>query len=424
MQKIKRNKNIYMGRHKRKNPIKAILIILVAALLVFIGWSVAEPVMKYIKGEIKPITSSVSSKSSSGASSLSSSSASSGASSQNSTASQTGTALRGIFLPGTVLSNTASLSAAVSGAKDAGLNLVVVDLKGEDGKLNYDSTVAKAVSSSLCIPNAPDGSVAASAITSAGLTPAARICCFLDPAGSAAMRDAAVLYSGDHTSRYRDNNGNFWLNPYFQKAQQYIISLATEAVSLGYKTIILDDVEFTSSGNTDKYAWFGTSAVSKEDELRAFVAAVTSKVNAAGGKVVVRFPATSAMGGAIAHSGQDQNMYAMSSDMVAPDFLPSGLDKASVKIGSKTILSPDLTPSDTVSALAQYAATQITSGSSSNVLPFVQAFTDTALGKGYYKNYTTSDINAEIAAVKAAGFSNFILYNPKGTYDFSGLSVK
>lgn len=409
--KIKRNRDIYNYRHRPRKIMKSVFWVLCAVVIIFVGWSVAQPVMKFIKGEIKPRPDTTSKTSVvSGSVKSNPSKATVGS----------GSALRGIYLPKSFLSDTASLASTAQNAKNAGINLAVVDLKSESGMLNYTSKLPDAVSGGLFASGAPDAAAAATAIKNAGLTPAARVCCFLDASTSSIIREAAVLYAPNHSSRWRDNSGNFWLNPYSDRAQQYLIDVSKEAVSLGYKVIILDDVLFPSTGSSN--AWYGNSSVPRDQQLRNFIANATKQIGAAGGKVIVRFNAPAAIGQASALTGQAQNMYALPSDYVSPDFLPSFLSRSAVQIGTKTILSPDLTPSGTVSAMAQFAATKATGSNLDKVAPFVQAFTNTSLGTGYYKNYTAADVGAEIAAMKSAGIASYILYNPQGLYDYSGIA--
>ena len=143
-------------------------------------------------------------------------------------------------------------------------------------------------------------------------------------------------------------------------------------------------------------------------------------MHAAGGTLSVVTSGQQAVGQAQANVGQTQSIFAYAADAVSPNLSPALLG-TSIKIGSTTVANPDLTPGKTVAAAAQYLKAQ-SSNKTSTVVPFIQDYTDTALGTGSYKNYTPSDVKAEIAVVKAAGTRGYILYNPQGSYDFSGLS--
>jgi hypothetical protein len=306
-------------------------------------------------------------------------------------------------------------------AKQAGLNLAVVELKGEDGLIDYASKISEAQGDGkvMIAPNAPDAAAAAQELIKNGLTPAAEISCFKDPIAPISMPSASVLYSGNHTDRWLDNSGNRWLNPYSTAAQQYIINLAVEAVGLGYKQIYLNNVEFPTY---DSKAWYGDGLPSKEDALKSFVAEATKKIEAAGGTVSVIMPGGASVGQGDPQTGQDQSIYGFAADYLSPNLCPS-LMGSGLTIGGASIPKPDLTPGDTVTAAAGYLKSQAGAKLSVTV-PFIQAFTNTGLGDGNYKQYTSADINAEIAALKNAGITNFVLYAPDGSYDLSGISAK
>jgi hypothetical protein len=417
MRKIKRSRNIYRTRRQSdNNPLKTILIIVFSVVLLFVGFSIAGPIMKFFSGQLKAPTTS------SAASNITSAG---GNSSKPVVSSNTkSSSIHGIFLPKNYIGDLNVLDNAIIGAKKADINLAILDLKSEDGILNYSSKIDLAVKNKLVAANAPDSTLATAKLKAAGITAAARICCFKDPATPVSLRDMAVLYAPNHSSRWIDAFNQSWLNPYSDNAQQYIIDIAKEAVSNGFKYIILDDVEFPSSGNPAKYAWFSDSNIPKEEQLRIFVANATKQINAVGGKVIIHMPGMASIGQANALTGQDQNLFGFSADYFSPDLSPSEFGAQAVQIAGKTIISPDLTPAATVAATAQYISTLADKTKLNNTIPFIQAYTNTSLGNGFYKNYISDDINAEAAALKTNGYANFILFNPSGNYDYAGLKLK
>lgn len=423
MGKVKRYryKSIY-STHRRQRPHgsgiwKTVLLIIGAAVLLFVGWSVAKPVEQFFAGTLKPARS-VSSAVTAAASSKKASASSAAKTSE------TAGALRGIYLPKADLTDLAALATTAGTAKSAGINFAVIDLKAEDGKINYDSKQAEAVAAGLTTPGV-DASKAAAALKADGITPCARICAFLDPAAAASdnMRAAAVKYALSHDSRWYDASHNFWLNPYSDQARQYIIDIAKEAVAAGYKDIMLDGLEFPTTGSPDKLAWFSDSTESKEQVLRDFVKEAKQQIAAVGGKVIVRVPGASLVGSVSALSGQDQNVFGYGADWMSPDLCPYAFG-ASLQAGATAVQNPDTTPGKTVTALAQFLATQGSRAQVSTAVPYIQAFTNSSAGGGLFKTYTADDINQEISALHAVGIDSFILYNPAGTYDFSGVKVK
>jgi hypothetical protein len=390
---------------------------IIAAALVFFGYSITDAISKIQSGKF---TSSVSTSSSSSRSSDKTSSKSGSSSGTSSKTSSAAAAIHGVFLPKSYLSDTAALNSFITQAKAAGINLAVIDLKAEDGIVNYSSKLSIIQGTAIIAKNAPDASVAARALSAAGITPAARICAFQDPTAPNILRGYGVMYAGNHSYNWLDANNTMWLNPYSPNAQQYIISLATEAVSLGYKQIFVDSLTFPTSGSPDTSGFYGTNLPTKEQCISAFTAALKAQVDAAGGKLSVIMPGNAAVGKSTPNIGQSQDIFKLSGDYISPNLCPSFFNPAGIQVGTATIIKPDLTPGNTVNTIAQYLKGQ--DGSSLSIaLPILQAYTNTSIGAGNYKQYSSDDIKAEISALSSAGISNYMLYRPDGNYDFSAL---
>lgn len=394
------------GTRRRRHPVAVILGLAAAAALFFVGYSIQQPLLALLHGHYAP---SAASSVTSHASKPAASSASSAASSASSSVTTTDTAVRGLYLPANALSGGDALTQAIATMKSAGLNTAIVNLKGEDGVVNYASKISEVQGTSIVASGAPDGAAAAQTLTQSGITPAAKISCFKDPVGADAMRDAAVKYSLNHSMTWLDPT-NRWLNPYSDKAQQYIIDLATEAVSLGYKQIYLDNLEFPTG---DSKAYYGDNLPSKEDCLKAFVAKASQAVEAAGGKLSVIMPGDSAVGQGSAQKGQDQNLYGFTADYYSPNLCPSLFSKG-LTVGTTAV--SDSNPAATVTAAAQ-AVAQLSAAKVSNTVPLIQAYAGS-------RAYTADDINAQISALSAVGIRSYILYAPSGSYSLTGVKAQ
>lgn len=407
-------RSIYSSNYRRRgaSPFKVIAAIIIIAALVFLGYSIGEPFVNWINGRLKlpvPSSSSAAAKTSSGAAAKKASSKPAAVSVK----------VRGVYLPKNYLSDTSALNSFITKAKAAGINLAVIDLKAEDGIVNYSTSVSQAKGTDIVASDAPDAGAAAKALAAAGITPAARICAFNDPVAPSVIRGSGVMYKGNHSYNWLDPQNKRWLNPNSPLAQQYIESLCTEAVSLGYKEIFIDSLTFPTSGNSDSTGYFG-DMTSKESVLQNFVTELKGKIDATGAKLSVVSPGTQAIGAPLANIGQSQSVFALGGDFEAPNLCPSLFDKDGITVGSATLTKPDLTPGNTVSAVAQYLKTQ-GGDKVSTLVPFIQDFTNSELGDGDYKQYTASDVKSEISALQNAGISSYVLYNPQGTYDFDAV---
>lgn len=412
-----RYRSLFTSRRRRRGATigKVIAGIVVLGAVVFLGYSIADPLMALLSGKLTQNTSSAQSSSQAGSSAPSSSGAPS-----SSTPAESSSAIRGVYLPKKYLSDTNALNDFIAQAKDAGINLAVIDLKGEDGVVNYKTSIEEVQDTEIAAENAPDAAAAAKALSAAGITPAARICAFKDPLAPSVMRGSGVMYAGDHTLNWLDPTNSRWLNPYSQIAQQYIEDLAAEAVSLGYEQVFVDYLTFPTVGNPDKSGYYGENMPSKELVIADFVDKLHQRVNAAGGKLTVMTTGAAAIGQPAENCGQTADIFSLPCDYISPNLCPSLLNKNGVTIGSSQISKPDLTPGDTVRAIAQYLKDN-NGDKVSTALPFIQAYTNTALGSGNYKEYTSEDIKAQIQALQGAGINGYVLYNPDADYDFSAL---
>lgn len=408
----KRYRSIYTSRRRRTGGAFkwAVGLVLLAAVF-FVGYSILPVLDSLVKNGGGP---SVSSSSGPQSSSKPGSSSRASSSSQASSVPAVAASIRGVTLPKSCLSDSAQLNNFIAQAKAAGVNLAVIDLKAENGVVNYASKLAELQGTGIIAPGAPDASAAAKALAAAGITPAARIVAFQDPLAPSAMRGAGVMYAGDHSINWLDPSNTRWLNPYNAAARTYIEDLAAEAVSLGYKDIFVDGVTFPTSGSPDKSGYFGDNLVSKEQCLDSFTQELKARVNAAGGKLAVVTTGAAAVGQAAANLGQSQDIFSYSGDFLSPNLCPAFLPRTGLLVGSATLAAPASDPVSTVTALANYLKAQ-DSAKLGMALPFIQAYSD-----GTHA-YTAADVKAEIAALQSAGIGGYVLYNPTGTYDYSAL---
>lgn len=124
---------------------------------------------------------------------------------------------------------------------------VVVDLKGEDGRLRYVSQLefAKNIGSSASDPTLNDAIREAN--EGAGYT-IARIVCYRDDLAPY-MRSSVALRSGG--GNWRDEKGLRWMSPASAQAREYLSGVCAEAAELGFDEILLTCAAFPVEGNLD-----------------------------------------------------------------------------------------------------------------------------------------------------------------------------
>ena len=199
--------------------------------------------------------------------------------------------IKGIYIPAQALSDAQTLSATFENAVSAGFNTVLVDAKDAAGTVLYSSDNAIGKMAGVAAESTYDAKAAAEKIKSAGLTPAARLHAFRDPAAAIADRDLAVTYY-DTAIYWFDNSpelgGKPWLNPYSDEARRYIVSLAQELCDSGFEMIMLDSVQFPTGFALDKAGYGANSgSITRTQILSQFVDEMRDAVEDKGAELVL-----------------------------------------------------------------------------------------------------------------------------------------
>lgn len=160
--------------------------------------------------------------------------------------------------------------------KQAKANAVVVELKTCEGKLNYNSSVGTAVDIGACDETYENALGTIEQLKSDGFKIIAEIYCFEDPLAASMLKGASVMQA-DMTTVWLDdsaqNDGNPWLNPYSEIAQEYLLEIISECAAMNIDVIMLKSVCFPTGNRVDT-AYFSGEAESLESRnsmLHTFV---------------------------------------------------------------------------------------------------------------------------------------------------------
>ncbi len=400
---------------KKRHPFRWILLILACIVLVFVGYSVAGPVMNFFRN----ITSSEPSSSiadisseapvSSENSSLSQPSASSSsASSQSAGAQVSGT--KAVWLPVDTLTGD-GLESFIALAKKTGVNAVVVDIKLEDGTLTYASNLEAPKTAGAVADDAPDLVAALTDLKDAGIKPIARMSCFKDPIAKLAIRAGAIQYKPNPQLTWLDaskaNGGKSWLNPYSDVAAQYLIDIASEAVDMGFEQVMLESVQFPDKGGSTAYYGKGSESISREEALSTFVTKMQDALQTKGVQVILSCPGDVAAGETSSVYG-DSNPLTFGAKMAAVNCMPEELGK-DITISGETFEDPSAQVSEVVAAVAR--AAEENASSSTTLWGWVQAY-----------DMSASQVEDQVEALTGSGIESVIYYNPDGSYSEEQLS--
>lgn len=154
--------------------------------------------------------------------------------------------IKALFIENSDLGDEVRLEKTLDKAKSGGFNSVVLDFKDKDGNVLFVSSDALSGDESK---NQITQSLLEQ-IKAEGFTVIARIFCFRD--SLAPQRTGAYVYANKELSEpWFDApsalDGRVWLNPADSRAQNYLLSVISEAADFGADCIYLQSVEFPVS---------------------------------------------------------------------------------------------------------------------------------------------------------------------------------
>ena len=265
--KVKRSrKNLYKRRKSTGRKIfDGVLFVVILGALVFVGYSVASPLIKFFGGngnnssvsepawtppESLPETSDSNSQNDS-----SDSSGGSGTTKDNtSSAPSEVTSAFATVAPASALKSDAALNKFLAEAKDSGYNTAVFTLKNTTGELLYKSSL-KAVKDNTDVNK---GSLTAAQIVkackSAGITPVAAVTTLYDRKTPYLFDNAGYIITDGNWSwldAAADNGGKPWTTPYSADAVNYYADICGELAKAGFADIELENTVFPNFQSYD-----------------------------------------------------------------------------------------------------------------------------------------------------------------------------
>ena len=267
--KIKRYRRSFSGSGDRNNLLRRILLwVLILAAIFGVGWLIAKPGLDLASS----LWYSYKNRGESSSVSVPADSSSVSQSTSEPTATPTPEAtdnLSGNWAQVSISSvDTAEKATAFAEQlAQQGVRYAVLTLKDDRGYVYYNSQVSLA--SSAISSTVVDAASIAKAFQDAGVTPVAGICAFKDTLAPYADRSAAVKY-GNQDITWLDSSaelgGKPWLNPNAASAQQYIADLIAEVRDLGFKTVLIQNLQFPEGNGLD-LAGYGEMTLSRQELL-------------------------------------------------------------------------------------------------------------------------------------------------------------
>lgn len=160
--------------------------------------------------------------------------------------------------------------------EQSGGNAVVVNMKPDDGALNWVSAqeMAAAAKANSSVENVNEGIRQANADD---LYSVARVSCFRDNSITGS-KDYCIRSNSDY--RWKDFGGVYWASVTVPEVQDYMVALAVELAELGFDEILLDHCGYPQDG-TGEMGWIKRGAAYDLDNLDTVVSQFLEKLTAA-----------------------------------------------------------------------------------------------------------------------------------------------
>lgn len=327
--------------------------------------------------------------------------------------------VKGIFVTG-YSAGGSKMDSLVKMLNETELNSMVVDVKDDHGNmmmpLGSDNELIN-----QSTQNVVDPEEFMNTMEENDIYPIARIVVFKD---TKLANDRPDLSFTDENGEVWQNGGNeSFVNPFEKEVWEYNVEVAKQAAKLGFKDIQFDYVRFPEGfENRDEELTYsrGDYAESDLNNTKQRVEAVTDFVAYARQELqsydvdvsvdIFGYATTLEETPGI---GQNFSRIAENVDAISSMIYPSHWG-----VGSLGIDRPDLEPYKVVDNYMEYENDifEQLGDKAPTSRPWLQDFTASYLGSGYYKQYGAEEVQDQIRALNEHGINEFLLWNAGNVY--------
>jgi hypothetical protein len=296
------------------------------------------------------------------------------------------------------------------------LNAVVIDVKGDEGYVPYDSQVPLARETGATgRVRVRDFDEILARLKSKGLYLIARIVVFKDNV-LARHRPAWAITETGSGALWLDAEHLAWLDPFEDAAWPYAIDIASEAARKGFDEIQLDYVRFPTEGHVGaaRYRRPNTSA-SREQAVASFLERAHAALRPIGALLALDVFGYTAFNRDDTGIGQRIETIAPRVDVLCPMAYPS-----SYHLGIPGYRNSVAHPYEVVLETVRRARER-TAGTRAQVRPWIQNFRDYAFDR---RPFEAAEVRAQMKAARDAGAPGWMLWNPRNRYTVEALDPK
>lgn len=329
--------------------------------------------------------------------------------------------IKGIYLPAYVAGNDEKFSNILENIKKTSINAIVVDVKDEIGRITFNIDNDYVKSKKTIEPKIKDIDEFVRVCKENDIYLIARITSFLD--NYLTKLDSSVALHRKDGKYYRDNTGYYWLNPYNEDVQRYLLEIGKGCAKAGFDEVQYDYFRFSADSGMRNVVFTdeetnGKSKIELITELAQNIYQELIKEN-----IFVSIDVF----GAIMNSYRDQNSIGQeyvtllkNVDYLCPMLYPSHYANKTFGIDV-----PDTKPYDTIKSALETSTNTINRTFDNvahygKVRPWLQGFTANYIEE--YIVYEAKEYKEQIKAVEDAGYDEWLFWHPGGVYKWDAFS--
>lgn len=321
--------------------------------------------------------------------------------------------IHGVYFSAGKVSNQQKVEQIIERLDGTDINAVVIDVKDDTGRITFAMNNELAASIDAISNQIWDAGKMVDLFHDHGIYVIGRIVAFRDPILAVKKKEYAILKPDG--SVFQDRAGDTWLNPYNQENWKYLLSVATDAVNLGFDEIQFDYIRFSTEAKE------GTVTFGADSENRSKTEVITDFVQYAVKELHALDTSVSAdVFGTIINSeidantvGQDYVELSRYLDYICPMIYPSHYAD-----GCYGLEVPDLQPYELILGVLNDSVKKLLAideeQACAKVRPWLQDFT--AKWKKTYQKYGVDQVDEQIKGVYDSGYSQWLLWNSSGSY--------
>lgn len=295
------------------------------------------------------------------------------------------------------------------------INAYVIDIKGDYGNIYYKSDIPDVVAAKACSDF--DIHKVINKLHENNIRVIGRIVTFKDNVMTNYKPSLAIQHNGK-VFVAQDGSKAQWLDPTVRGSWEYIGNIVREAINFGFDEIQFDYIRFPETSLYTYELKNHEEGKERRDYIEGFIEYIRGIVPE--GTIlsadIFGWPliATRDSG----EIGQTVESIGWNLDYISPMVYPSHFDKKGQTINGIHFTKPDLKPYEVVynTLLVGKKRMESVEGYKLKSRPYIQGFTASYLGDGYYTNYGVEEYRAQIQAVYDAGYEEWIFWNARNEY--------